>query len=352
MARKLVTLRRISEIRPIPDADAIELVIVDGWQCVAQKAMNYKVGDYVFYFEIDSFLPTDRPEFSFLKAKEGRKTVFNGVEGHRLRTIRLRKQLSQGLLVPPDMDYWLTQPDFNEDDRERDFSDHFGVQLYEKPLPAQLAGTVRSTFPSFIPKTDQERVQNLTQTLMRRVADKPDEMFEVTIKLDGSSMTVYRRDDDIGVCSRNLSLKENDDNTFWKVAKQEGLIDVLNKAGRNIALQGELVGEGIQHNAEKINGQKFYLFDIYDIDAGRYFTPSERMEFVTNHPVNHVPVLGHTNLLAYDSLRIGVVSEILDAAEGPSVNMDNREGIVFKSATDTEFSFKAISNKYLLSEKD
>lgn len=349
MARKLVTIRKVSEIRPIPDADAIELAIVDGWQCVVKKN-QFNVGDKVFYFEIDSFLPFSKPQFEFLRPNNGRMTVFNGVEGHRLRTIKLRKQLSQGLLVPVDYDELLADPNFNDD--LEDYSEYWGVQLYEKPLPAQLAGTVRSTFPSFIPKTDQERVQNLTQTLARRVKDQAEEFFEVTIKLDGSSMTVYRRDDDIGVCSRNLSLKENDDNTFWKVAKQEGLIDTLNKAGRNLALQGELVGEGIQNNVEKIKGQRFYLFDIYDIDAGRYFTPTERLEFVSNYPVNHVPILYTTDLLSFDGIEEANVSEILAAADGPSINTDIREGIVFKSHRDPSFSFKAISNSYLLGEKD
>ena len=346
MARKLVTLRRISEIRPIPDADAIELVIVDGWQCVAQKAMNYTVGDYVFYFEIDSFLPTDRPEFSFLKAKEGRKTVFNGVEGHRLRTIRLRKQLSQGLLIPVGFE-WLDDPAFNVDDTERDYAEHFGVQLYEKPLPAQLAGTVRSTFPGFIPKTDQERVQNLTSTLQRRKEQFPHEKFEVSIKLDGSSMTVYRLDDDYGVCSRNLSLTENADNTFWRVAEADGLLTALENEGRNLALQGELMGEGIQGNPEGIKGQNFFLFDIYDIDAKRYFTSEERTVFVARHELAEAPVINYVELSMFDT-----VNDILDYAEGESMFNDNREGIVFKSTLDPEFSFKAISNKYLLNEKD
>lgn len=350
MARKLVTIRKISEIRPIPDADAIELAIVDGWQCVVQKSMNYKVGDKVFYFEIDSFLPFSKHQFEFLRPKDGRITVFNGVEGHRLRTIKLRKQLSQGLLVPVDYDELLADPNFVDD--LEDYSEYWGVQLYEKPLPAQLAGTVRSTFPSFIPKTDQERVQNLTQTLARRAAEKPNELFEVTIKLDGSSMTVYRRDDDIGVCSRNLSLKENDDNTFWKVAKQDGLIDVLNKIGRNLAFQGELIGEGIQNNVEKMKGQMFRLFDIYDIDAGRYLSHHERMEIVTDHPVNHVPLLYNVPLADFEGLSDGNINAVLAAAEGPSIHTDNREGIVFKSIDDPSFSFKAISNKYLLGEKD
>jgi RNA ligase (TIGR02306 family) len=345
MARKLVTLRKVSEIRPIPDADSIELVIVDGWQCVAQKAMNYKVGDLVFYFEIDSFLPFSKPEFEFLRPKDGRITVFNGVEGHRLRTIKLRKQLSQGLLVPANYDVLLTDPNFNQYDE--DYTEYWGVQLYEKPLPAQLAGTVRSTFPSFIQKTDQERVQNMMGIINRRKEANPNEKFEVTLKLDGSSMTVYRRDDDYGVCSRNLSLKENDDNTFWKVAKQQNLFEILNKIGRNLAFQGELMGEGVQGNIENLKGNHFFLFDIFDIDKGEYLNAEERRDIAILFNVRHVPVLTHMDLSDFTT-----IDDFLNYAEGPSINAANREGVVFKSMDDPSFSFKAISNKFLLGEKD
>lgn len=346
MARKLVTLRKISEIRPIPDADAIELVIVDGWQCVAQKSMNYKVGDYVFYFEIDSFLPFSKPEFEFLRPKDGRITVFNGVEGHRLRTIKLRKQLSQGLLVPA-TDYILANFYDVATNPDKDYSEYWGVQLYEKPLPAQLAGTVRSTFPSFIHKTDQERVQNMFSTLERRKEKNPGELFEVTVKLDGSSMTVYRRDDDYGVCSRNLSLKEDDNNTFWRVAKQEGLIEFLENTGRNIALQGELMGEGVQGNPENLIGNNFFLFDIFDIDKGKYLNAHERHELIAGSGIKHVPVGSVRTLDDF-----ATVDDYLKYAEGPSLRAKVREGVVFKSITDPDFSFKAISNAFLLGEKD
>jgi RNA ligase (TIGR02306 family) len=346
MTRKLVTIRKISEIRPIPDADSIELVIVDGWQCVAQKSMNYKVGDYVFYFEIDSFLPFSKPEFEFLRPKDGRITVFNGVEGHRLRTIKLRKQLSQGLLVPVPLDH-IGAGFVDPEDTEADYTDFWGVQLYEKPLPAQLAGTVRSTFPSFIQKTDQERIQNMFGILQRRLSTNPGEKFEVTLKLDGSSMTVYRRDDDYGVCSRNLSLKENDDNTFWKVAKKQGLFEILNKMGRNLAFQGELMGEGVQGNLEKLLGNHFFMFDIFDIDKGEYLNAEERQDIAVLFGILHVPVI------AYDTLdKFSTVDDFLNYAEGPSLNAKNREGVVFKSMTDPSFSFKAISNAFLLGEKD
>lgn len=216
-----------------------------------------------------------------------------------------------------------------------------GIQLWSPPVPAQLAGEVRGPFPGFIPKTDQERIQNLTVELEQWKAEKLS--WEVTEKLDGSSMTVYVQDDDEGVCSRNLNLKANPDNSLWKVAIANGLINKIRSTGRNLALQGELVGEGIQKNRYKIRGQDFYMFDIYDIDAGRYLTPTERRDLALTLDIKHVPVLMLSVVLEGCN-----VDHILKWAEGTATwgGME-REGIVFK-CNEREVSFKAISNVYLL----
>lgn len=359
MERKLVSVRQVAEVRPIEGADAIEKVIIDGWQVVSQKGIH-SVGDYVFYFEIDSFLPTDRSEFDFLKAKEGgKKTVFNGIEGHRLRTIRLRKTLSQGLIISFKHVERMPFVTVDETVLSIDWSEVFGVQKYDKPLPTQLAGTVRSTFRTdLMPKTDQERVQNIINDLIRRKTDDPSETFEVTLKLDGSSMTVYKFGDDYGVSSRNMDLLEDDNNTFWQVAKEKRIHDWLNSIGRDLAVQGELVGEGIQNNAEGISGKNFFVFDIYDITSKRYLSPEERHMILPIH-ILHVPIIHN-----YFSLPISgewstsnnreyMLNVLLQKAN--VMNLSNKragEGIVLKSNKDPSFSFKIISNDYLLNEKD
>jgi RNA ligase (TIGR02306 family) len=315
--RQLVTIRTVDELRPIEGADMIELAIVNGWQCVVKKG-EFKLGDKGIYFEIDSFLPTDNPLFAFLAPK---KRVFNGVEGHRLRTIRLRKQLSQGLLLP-----------CLKELPQGDLAEHFGVQLYEKPLPAQLGGTVRGTLPSFFPKTDQERIQNLD-------VSRREDLFEVTLKMDGSSMSVYRMDEDYGVCSRNLSLRETEGNTFWAVARRRALLEILAADGRNLALQGELCGPGIQSNPHKLGDHQFFLFDVYLIDEKRYMTPTERILFAAKHHVQHAPVIER-------AFKLLPRPELMAMADATKL-----EGIVLKSETEA-FSFKVISNDYLLKEKD
>lgn len=338
MTRKLATVRRIDEIRPIEGADAIEAAVVGGWTVVVKRG-EYAAGHLAVYLEIDSFVPTELAPFLTKPGHEPKE--FNGVKGERLRTVKLRGQISQGLLLPVSAVYGKIEPlDIQEG---RDITELLGIQKWEAPVPAQLAGQVRGNFPGFISKTDQERIQNLTAEL-REWQDNSQFTWEVTEKLDGSSMTVYVRDEDAGVCSRNLDLKQDAANTFWRVALAEDLIGKIRSIGRNLALQGELIGEGIQGNRYKIVGQTFRLFDIFDIDRGDYLKPQERREIAAALDIKHVPVISTELVIAE------YVQGLLTMAEGKSVlnSAAEREGLVFKCNTFGGPSFKAISNKFLL----
>lgn len=341
--RKLATIRKIDALRPIPDADAIECAVVGGWTAVVKKG-EFKAGDLAVYCEIDSWIPHALAPF-LSKGKEPR--VFDGIAGERLRTMKLRGQLSQGLLL--NLDAVIPQTNsFVEGD---DVSELLGIVKYEAPIPAQLAGEVKGMFPGWIQKTDQERVQNLTEEFDYWLREQ--HVWEVTEKLDGSSMTVYLRDGEFGVCSRNLELKPSETNSLWKVAVRNDLELKLRRANRNLALQGELIGEGIQGNPYKQKAQEFFLFDIYDIDASKYLTPAERNAFVEEHDIKHVPVLAFGAEL-WDTLGINSIDNILKFAEGKSVMGMigcEREGVVFKSKA-MQCSFKAISNKFLLKGGD
>lgn len=339
--RKLATIRKIDDIRPIEGADAIEAAVIGGWTVVVKKG-EFKVGDLAVYCEIDSWIPHELAPF-LSKGVEPRE--YNGVKGERLRTVKLRGQLSQGLLLPTTFkstfDGQVVVNDLGQSDEGADVTELLGIQKYEAPIPAQLAGDVRGMFPSFIPKTDQERIQNLTTELEEWKTEKLS--WEVTEKLDGSSMTVYVNGDDSGVCSRNLNLKENEGNSLWSVARKNKLIEKIAITGRNLAFQGEIVGEGIQKNRYKIKGQDFYLFDIYDIDQGRYLTPTERREMCDLMDIKHVPVLKVDEVL-----EVCNVEHILKWAEGvATMGGMEREGLVFK-CNEREVSFKGISNKFLL----
>lgn len=337
MERKLASVRRIGQINPIPNADAIECASVDGWDVVIKKG-EFKEGDLAVYFEIDSWIPKELAPFLF----EGKS--FEGVEGARLRTKKLRGQISQGLLLPLSIAFELPLTT-NVDIEGTDLTESLNIKKWEKALDPSLSGLAKGNFPSFIPKTDQERVQNLK----RSIIDRQGESFEVTMKLDGSSMTVYRFETmhgiQEGVCSRNLDLKEGD-SLFWVMAKQENLHEKIKSTGRNLALQMELLSPKIQGNWEKVEEPCVFVFDVYDIDNHTYLTPKERRALCAELSIPHVPVLEENFILDK------VTHEILEMADGPGMNKGvKREGLVYKS-NDSDFTFKAISNSYLLKNEN
>lgn len=400
MERKLASVRKIKELRPIEGADLIELVIVDGWQCVTKKG-EFNVGDLGVYFEIDSFLPLE-PEFEFLE-KSCKKKMGNEV-GLRLKTIRLRGELSQGLMLP----YKTVERFFIENDNGQTFelganvTETLGVKKYDPPVSAQLSGEMKGNFPSFIKKTDQERIQNLFDTYSKDYTDNNEAIikeleskntdgkydkkiktlrenrtvnvikyleFEETLKLDGTSCTYYVADtkkinvkvteemelhNDVyfGHCSRNLESKEGT-TTPWQIARdlkiKDEMIEFQKRTGKNIAFQGELMGPKIQGNRENLQKPEFFLFEIWNIDEQRYFTPEERYEILTHFTgVNQVPVLAK-KIKPFQMFK--TIEEILEYAKGSSIYHKIREGIVFKSTTlvnGVTVSFKAINNDFLL----
>jgi RNA ligase (TIGR02306 family) len=243
MTRKLVSIQEIQEIRPIEGADAICHYRINDWWIV-DRINQYNVGQLICFAEIDSFIPHDAfPSLS--KGKEPK--VYKGIKGERLRTIKLRGALSQGLLLPTSI---VKDREFTIENIGEDVTEILGVVKWELELPAQLAGQVNGTFPNFIPKTDQERAQNLKaqifqsedtwtpvqnevdqNTIDRLVAAnkfryngevlerfsqaqaQPNARYEITMKMDGSSITNYFDPNTNQPCvaSRNFALKVNDD---------------------------------------------------------------------------------------------------------------------------------------------
>lgn len=338
MERKLASIRVISDIQPIEGADAIELAIVDGWKVVVAKNVGHQIGDMVVYCEVDSFLPI-RPEYEFLRKTSFKK--MGEVEGFRLKTIKLRGQISQGLILPL-KDIQLPNKDLLR--VGMDVTKELGIVKYEPPIPAELAGKVKGLFPSFLRKTDEERIQNLSEEFEEWKGS--DKTFYVTEKLDGSSATYYINNDEFGVCSRNLELLETEGNTFWKVARELDLENKMREFGGNFSLQGELIGEGIQSNPYKIKGQTIRFFNVFDIDASEYLPLNQFKFFVEHLGLESVPILDEDFKLPQ------TIDEVLKYADAKSVLNSNfdREGVVIRS-TDRTISFKSISNKFLLNEK-
>lgn len=342
--RKLATIRDIDEIRPIEGADAIEVAVIEGWEIVVKKG-EFAPGQAVIYLEIDSWVPTEIAPFLTKNAALPRE--YNGVKGERLRTIRLRGQISQGLIL----NYW-DFPDvvkafhktrlYDPENPHFDVTDILGITKWEAPISAQLQGQARGNFPTdLVPKTDQERIQNY----MKYVTKHADDCFEISLKLDGSSCTMFRWEDIVRACSRNLELKlteENADNTFVKLALEFGP-----RIPEGYAFQGEVMGPGVQGNRENLKDHKFFVFDIYDINKKKHVDPVSRRLMCQVDGFDHVPILDDAGKAPTS------VAEALAFVDGlKSINHPIAEGAVWKSNNDPSFSFKAISNKFLLKEKD
>lgn len=325
--RDLVKIVVIDEVRPIEGADSICAYRVGGWW-VVDRINAYRVGDKAVYCEIDSFIPHEIAPF-LTKPGQDPKT-YNGVKGERLRTVKLRGQVSQGLLLPLSILGGRS-------------TDELGIVKYEPPMPTQLQGEAIGLFPSEVRKTDQERVQNLTSTYQLLVDNST--LFEVTEKLDGTSCTFYLdMEGRFHVCSRNLDLRESESNVYWKLAREldiEAKMVGLGMLGD--AVQGEIVGPGIQGNRYKLTKPEFFLFDVFDVGKQAYVLPYLRRRYAGNLDVRHVPVYGTSVPVE------GTVQDCLDHAEQKSIlNPDTwQEGFVYK-ALDGSISFKAISNRFLL----
>jgi RNA ligase (TIGR02306 family) len=338
MERKLATIRKIADIQPIPDADKIEVVTVDGWKVVVAKDVGHKIGDSVVYCEIDSFLPI-KEEFEFLRKSSYKK--MGDQEGFRLRTVKMRGQVSQGLVLP------LSVMESLACDRRgwevgEEVTNLLGIVKYEPPIPAELSGVVKGGFPSFIPKTDEERIQNMAS----EYEEMKQHEYYATEKLDGTSSTYYLCENVFGICGRNWELTESEGNTFWKIARQLDLENKLKQVPFNVALQGETIGEGIQGNPYKLKGQTVKFYNAYNIDKQEYLNFDDFRNLINMLGLDTVPVITSSFKLP------DTIDEMLKYAEDKS-NLNtsfDREGVVVRSL-DRKISFKAISNKFLLNEK-
>lgn len=323
--RKLVTIRRISEILPIADADMIERAKIDGWNVVVKNG-EFRVGDLCVYGEIDSVFPVEDERFAFL-------------EGKHLKTKKMRGVVSQGIAFSTAI---LDGNTFIEGD---DVTERLGVTKYEPPPPKSMEA--KGEFPWFIPKTDAERVQNLIEDLESNAG----QTAYLTEKIDGSSITIYCRLNEnvweAGVCSRNLELKLDVENYFTNTVRKlqiiEKLKDYCQTVNRQIALQGELTGIGIQGNKYKLEETNIFFFNVFDIREQKKVSFAQKTEIIERLKLKAVPILDDSFILHTD------VDRYLREAEGKSKLNEKieREGIIVRTL-DGNFDFKAISNRFLL----
>ena len=432
MARKLASIVKICKVSPIENADRLEVAEMEGkgWKVVIQKG-EFNVGDEAVYFEIDSFLNPDDERYAFLRERCLRRFVSKSGnvlrEGIRIKSIKLRGVISQGLLLPldnfqevkerihyfTDEDVWETKDEqfvgkyvlitrtkkeykeYIEEDAKKYSVEHNGsrpdydwkkyiygdnctpligadvtnllrVEHYdevkEQLQPAMgnpISADALGKFPSdFIPKTDEERIQNLGEWFQTMKGRK----WQVSCKHDGTSCTIAFSptidfDNPNIVCSRNLRLKrETTDGKvpiYWQMAEKYGILNKLSElllAGEEYAVQGEIVGPGINKCRNKETDYKFYCFRIYDIKNQKWVNPKKTVELCKEFNIPHVQIV-KDDFAFFDE--ITTMDEALKFAEGKTEEGNEREGVVLKTVDDLPYaSFKIVSNRYLMKQED
>ena len=352
--RKLASIATIKSSVPVKNTDRLDVTRMEGkgWNVITGRG-EFKNGDLVVYFEIDSCLPIEE-RYEFLRERclknyrEG-ETIIKQV--YRIRSMKLRGIYSQGLILPLSSFPEIVNPKEGDDVTELLNVSLYGdlEQIYNPSY--RIGGEMMGEFPDWLEKTDEERIQNLDY-LFENEAIKEME-FEVTEKYDGASGTfVYAPEfsvDPYFVCSRNIRLRKTDNNVFWNISDKFGIEETLkniyNNSKTSYAIQGEVVGPGINGNRDKYDGVDFYVFRIKNITENRWLSPQERYNFCKKHNLNHVRVID-TNMKVFTKFRS--VDEILSFVEGKTERGNEREGMVFKSLPASVLSFKAVSNKYLL----
>ena len=344
MQRKLASVQRVLDIVPIVGADAIEAVRINGWQCVVKKN-TFAVGDRGVFFEIDA-VPPDLPAYRFLWTPKNTAPAEGArPEKFRIRTMTLRGCLSQGLFLP------LAEAGLPDDVPDgEDVSARLGVTKYDPPLPPG-SGDLRAPFPRLVPRTDEERVQS-APAVLDELRGLP---YVATLKCDGTSATFLVDPDDglFHACGRNWSIREGD-NVYWSVARRLDLEGKLRARAGRYALQGELCGPGIQKNRLGLAATSLFVFSAYDLAENHFLPDAEMRALAAEMGLTPVPVVESGESFAHD------LASLLKLAEGHYPGTKNeREGVVIRARDERRsatlqgrLSFKAISNRYLLAEKD
>lgn len=353
--RTLASIQVIQAVEKHGDADALELSTILGWQIITRTG-EVTPGTKVIYCEIDSMLPVNAPWLpSAIKdriLKEHTKDFF------RVKTIKLRGELSQGLIIPivdtlpeiGELNNGNSIDSWNTLDVGHNVTEILKIRKYEPPaltgkftLYATRSDT--SNFPTnLINKTDEPRVQS-SPKLFSRLLGKP---YYMTVKLDGTSVT-YLLDPEskeLMVCSRNMIRKKPDNPNicpYWYIAVKYDIEKKLQTVP-HLAIQGEICGPNIQRNLLRLKDLELYIFNIVDI-RDRSKLEYNNMIVTCNEVLSlpHVPIEETGEQFHYENIK-GLLGKAMGTYKGTK---NHREGLVIRS-TDQSISFKAINNNYLL----
>lgn len=369
--RELASIQVIKSLSPIPGADAIEKAEVLGWELVVKKG-DFKVGERIVYCEIDSILP-EYPCFEFLRSKR-----------FRIKTIKLRGQISQGIAFPLSViadvnpgiaiDYFKVGNDVTDLLKITKHDPESELDVEEEPVKKswlerniryykwKFFGTKpvkKGNFPNDVPKTDEIRVQKMASALEERAGH----LAYITEKVEGTSATfIYRQSGNwlaqlfgqngiFQICSRNRIVYNSQDggetsHPLMKVSEKYNIKQALKKLNRNLAVQGECYGPKIQGNIYRVPELEFKVFLIFDIDAQTYLPYHEMHLLIKELDLTMVPEVGGNHPIVND------IKYYVELSKGKSAIKSDilREGIVIRSMTDN-FSFKSINPEYLLKQE-
>ena len=340
MERKLASVQRVLALHPIENADAIELAQINGWQCVVKKG-EFIAGSLGVFFEIDA-IPPELPQLAFLWTSRNADGQQPRPENFRIKTMRLRGALSQGLLMP--LASFVLPENLSEGD---DLTATLAVGKWEPPVPSGM-GDFRGPFPPLVRKTDEIRLQSVPG-ILDELRGMP---YVITLKCDGTSATycIDPRTNEFHACGRNQSITEGA-NHYWNIAKKYEIEAALRKAP-HLAVQGEICGPGIQKNRLGLKSLEFFTFNVYDQQQGKYLSHADARAFLAESNLPAVPVVEEGEAFAHTQ------ESLLTLAEGKYERTSNeREGIVIRPQVERNslllagrLSFKAISNRFLLKE--
>ena len=399
--RELVYVVRIDEIKPIEGKDRVECAVVGGWTVMVRKG-QFKPGDLGIYFEIDSKVPEKEP-FMFLEGKH-----------FKIKTQKYKTPSgyfwSQGLLMSAEDFGWklhndtifmgdglddyviekdflteklgVTYADADDNKRKAKSADKYKLMAQRRPdifkkkwaqwmMRRNWGKKVmffffgkkkdkKSQWPSWVKKTDEERVQNMPWILQ----DKSE--WFATEKIDGTSTTFtmrgHGRKREFYTCSRNVVFDKPDKNCYYETNvytemcekyNMENVLDCLMTFFENanqedvefVTIQGETYGEGIQKRDYGLKGHDFMAFNLivgFKDGEVKRFNPSVMTIILTDYGIPCVPIVNEYFILP------DTVDELLAIATDKSaIDGGMREGLVFRSS-DGVRSFKAVSNEFLM----
>lgn len=387
--RKMASVQEIARLSPIENSDFLEVAMMKdlGWKVVVKKG-EFKPGDKVVYFEIDSAIDANYlPDPLLFLRDKGIKKLFTGRtpdtsafsgEYVRIKTIKLRGQISQGLIVP--LSAFSATLNARDLPVGSDLTQELGVEVWDRLCEwyderSQLGPRAQShaagTFPSDVPKTDEIRIESLMEYFSD--PEMTNAVWECTEKNDGSSQTLFYRplvwpDDPMRIASRKFLLKDDGFSDDWfNVLKEIGwdklraqfemiykngfeYVDDLTKQivsfpkEHELAIQGEHIGARFNGNKDRNKEDHFRVFRIFDITDQKFVSPNCRYEICRILGLEHVKVIETCKI--FDKCK--TIDDFENYVTRKSDNGNQIEGVVFKRVDNGEISFKKVSAKYCL----